>query len=606
MKTYWRILSYIRPYGGQVASHAVFTVLAVLFSGVSFTLLQPLLKLLFLQEGVAVVPPPAEFSFDVQYMLDWLNYYVAQLMVENTKMQALLFIVALVVGMNLLGNVFNYFSTFFVNRIRTGVVADLREELFGKLTTLQLAYVEGERKGDLMTRLTSDVKELEQSVVVSFQSLFRDPFTILFYLVVMIMFSWQLTLFILVLLPVSAVVIAKITRSLRKDATTSQGIFSHMMSVIEETISGIRIIKAFNGEAFVRRIFNRYNEEYKHLHQRQHNRSTMAGPVSEILGVTTVGFILWYGGSLVFKGQLDASGFIVFILIFSQILKPAKGLSNALSNVNKGIASGDRLFSLADTPITIFDKPDARPISDFRHSICFEGVSFSYVEGEPVLRNIELELKKGSITALVGPSGCGKTTLAELIPRFYDPTHGRVTIDGTDLRDLQVRELRSLIAIVTQDPILFNASIYQNIAFGMADVQEEDVIAAARSANAHEFIMELPQGYQTNVGDRGGLLSGGQRQRISIARALLKNPPILILDEATSALDTASEKIVQDALFRLMQHRTSLIIAHRLSTIQEADRILVMERGRIISQGTHEELVNTAGLYKELYVHQSL
>ncbi|MEX0968483.1 MAG: ABC transporter ATP-binding protein [Bacteroidia bacterium] len=610
MRIYWRILRYVRPYKGAIATHALFTVLAVIFGSFSIAMLQPVLKLLFSGENLTDIAARApEYEFSVKYLLKYINFRIANLVEDGTiesRTNALLIIIGSVVTLNILGNVFSYFSVYFIGNIRTWTVEGIRSDLFNRLKGLQVSYFETGKKGDIMTRLTSDVNEVESSVAVTFESVLRDPLTIIAFMYLMFDFSWKLTLFIFVLLPLSAVLIGFIARSLKRDAFRSQEVFSSIMSLIDETVSGIRIIKAFNAENYISRIFHRYNSGYGKLHRKQWHKRMLAPPISEIMGVLTVALILWFGGQLVFQGTMDAEGFIVYIFFFIQILKPAKSLSGALSHIYKGIASGERIFNLMDTEVTIKDKPAASGVSDFKQSLRFNNLSFYYYKNEYVLRNIDLEIPKGKMYALVGPSGCGKTTLAEMLPRFYDPVEGSVTLDGADLRDLKVKDLRELIAIVTQEPILFNDSIYNNIAFGMHPVTEDQVMEAAKAANAHGFISETENGYRTMIGDRGALLSGGQRQRISIARAILKNPPILILDEATSALDTASEKIVQDALFRLMQHRTSLVIAHRLSTVQDADCIIAMDRGRIVEKGTHNELIAKDGLYKQLYSLQQV
>lgn len=601
MKTFWRILSYARPFKVQIGSHALFTILAVIFGGLSLTLLKPLLDLLFFEDKVTEQLQSApEFAFSVDYLINFISYNMAEIIAENGKTRGLLYILAIVIVLNLAGNVFRYLSVYFISILRTGVIESMRNDTFKKVIRLQIAYFEGERKGNIMTRLTSDLTEVEHSVIITFESLLREPLTIIFFIFLMISFSWQLTIFIFVLLPVSAFAIALITRSLKRHAHQSQREFDSMMSVLDETISGMRIIKAFNAQGYINSIFTKYNQKYSRLNLKQMHRRTMAGPVSEILGVITVAGIIWFGGNLVFSGRMEPGGFIVFIFLFVQLLKPAKNLSSAYGNIHKGIASGDRIFALQDASLTIFNKPDAKRLKNFTDKIEYRDLNFSYTD-EPVLKNINLTIEKGKIVALVGPSGCGKTTLAELLPRFYDPVEGAVLIDGHDLRDLAVEDLRGLIAVVTQEPILFNDTIANNIAFGLSDVKEEDIVAAAKAANAHDFVMKMANGYDTLIGDRGTLLSGGQRQRLSIARALLQNPPILILDEATSALDTASEKIVQDALQHLMQNRTSLVIAHRLSTVQDADEIIVLDKGRIRERGTHQQLLAQEGIYKNLH-----
>ncbi|MGZ5282908.1 MAG: ABC transporter ATP-binding protein, partial [Bacteroidia bacterium] len=494
-------------------------------------------------------------------------------------------------------------SSYNLGTIRTKVVEDLRESVFAKLLGHQVSYVENERRGDLMSRVTSDVTEVEHSVVITFESIIRDPFNIVYVLTLMVMESWQLTLFIFIVLPLSGLIISKITKSLKKDATETQHTFGQIMSTVDETIGGVRVIKAFRAESYIKSIFDKFNQKYSALTRLQWHKKALVPIFSESAMVAVLGMTMWYGGNLIYAGEMEASIFIAYIGYFFLLSRPAKGISQAFGNIYKGIASGERLFNLMDAPQTIVDAPDAKPVKHFSEGIYMRNVWFAYGK-EPVLKNINLNIEKGKTYALVGPSGSGKSTLAELLLRFYDPTQGEILLDGQDLRTLKMNDVRNLMAVVTQEPILFNDTIYNNIAFGLPHVTETDVIEAAQAANAHNFIMETENGYQTFVGDRGGLLSGGQRQRISIARALLKNPAILILDEATSALDTSSEKIVQEALNKLMENRTSVVIAHRLSTIQNADEIIVLERGEVIEQGSHSELIARNGLYRSLYYSQ--
>lgn len=602
MNTYLRILAYIKPYYGKAILHALFAILGVVATGFALSLLDPVLNLLF--TGEEAKGDPSQTNFALNFNKEF-NEYILQYIEKGSKKSALAFSIIVIVAVNVLGNLFRYLSNVFMAYIRTAVIKDLRSNLFEKIKSLHVSYFDGERKGDIITRMTSDVTEVERSVVKTFQSLIKAPFTILFFLGLMIAFSWQLTLFIFAVLPISALVITLIAKSLRKDAYNTQNMLSWIMSVIEEMVSGIRVIKAFNAEAYIRRIFGNYNHLYsKHL-RRQFYKQQLVRPFSEAIGVITIGIILWYGGQLVFDGHLNASGFLVYIFYFQQIMQPAKTISSAFGNINRGIASGGRLFNLMDTPLSIREKPDAKPMKTFQDQIEFRDVAFYYTH-ENVLADINLTIPKGRIFALVGPSGSGKTTLAEMLPRFYDPTEGQLLIDGINAKDYQIASLRSHIGLVTQDPILFNDTIFNNIAFGMKGVTEAQVIDAAKAAHAHEFIVEADNGYYTEIGDRGVMLSGGQRQRLSIARAILKNPPIMILDEATSALDTTSEKKVQEALHQLMQNRTSLIIAHRLSTIQEADQIVVLDKGSIVQQGTHNELINEDGMYHALYEMQQL
>lgn len=602
MNIYWRILKFTKPYGWQVVFHTLFAIIAVFATGIALSLLDPVLNLLFTEKKDATSLNTEQFSLKFNEIF---NQYIAGIIEEQGKVQALAISIGFIVGINLIGNVFKYLSAIFMAIIRTGVIRDIRTRLFEVIKSLPVGYFEGERKGNIISRMTSDVNEVEKSVVVTFQSLIRAPITILFFLFLMFSYSWQLTLFIFAVLPITALIITTLAKSLRKDAYNTQDMMAWIMSVLDEVISGVKIIKAFNAEKYIAKVFGGYNEKYSYHLRRQFFKQRLVPPFSEAMGVITVGLILWFGGRLVFEGELRASGFLVYIFYFQQIMNPAKNISNAFGNIYRGIASGERLFNVMDAPGTKKEQHGGEPLEDFKSSIEFDHVSFSYSK-DRVLKDVSLKIPKGKAYALVGPSGSGKTTMAEMIPRFYEATQGHLYIDGIDARDYDLFSLREQIGLVTQDPILFNDTIFKNIAFGMEEVTEEEVIEAAKSANAHDFIMECEEGYQTSIGDRGVLLSGGQRQRLSIARAILKNPPIMILDEATSALDTSSEKIVQEALSRLMKNRTTVIIAHRLSTIQEADQIVVLEKGNIVQVGNHAELIEQDGLYRHLYELQQL
>lgn len=601
MKTYFRLLAYVKPYWGQVILHALFSILAVVAVGLALSLLSPVLNLLFQGQGYNV-SDAQDFAFDFN---NYFNSHISNLIAQEGKIQALLFSIIVIVCVNIVGNIFRYFGSFFMSTIRTKVVEDLRTKLFNKIKILQVGYFEGERKGDLLTRMTADVNEIEKSVVITFQNLIREPFTVLFFIFLMMRISVNLTLFVFAVLPISAIFISFISKSLKRSAISTQEMLSWITVVIDEFASGIRVVKAFNAEKFIGKVFGKYNERYSYHLKQQFHRQQLVPPFSETMGVITIGLILWFGGRLVFNGQFIASDFLTFIFFFQQIMKPAKNISVAFSDINRGIASGERIFKLMDARLTILEKPDAIAKEDFTDKIEFHHVSFSYTK-ENVLEDINLKIHKGSVVALVGPSGSGKTTLGELILRFYDPVEGNITIDGIDIKNLKIHDLRELIGLVTQEAILFNDTIYNNIAFGMQHISEDEVHKAAKAAHAHDFIMQTDDGYNTIIGDRGVLLSGGQRQRLSIARAILKNPPILILDEATSALDTSSERIVQDALYKLMKNRTSIVIAHRLSTIQEADEIIVLENGKIVQKGSHADLISQEGLYYNLHKMQQL
>lgn len=602
MQTYLRILAFVKPYKKAIALYILLALLAVITTSFAIALLDPVLSLLFSGSNAGDQLSSNQFNLDIK---TYFNDFIAGYLEEGNRVDALGVAIATIVTINILGNILRYLSNLMMAYLRTKTLEDLRGYFFQKVNNLQVSYFEGERNGDLMARMTSDIYEVDKSIVVTFRSLIRDPFTILVFMGLMFAFSWKLTLFIFLVLPLSAGVITLITRSLKRDAFRTQDKLSHIMSAVEEFAGGIRVIKAFNGESYIQRIFGHYNSLYSRYARRQFYKQGLIKPFSETMGIITVGLILWFGGRLVFDGVINASGFITYIFYFQRIMQPAKSISSAFGNLNRGIASANRIFRVIDVPVTITEKPGAFPVHHFYDRIQFHSVSFAYTE-EWVLKNINLNIRKGEVVALVGPSGSGKTTLAEMLPRFYDPTEGCITLDGYDLKDYQIHPLRSLIGLVTQDPILFNDTIYNNIAFGIKEAKPDDVAEAAKAANAHDFILEADHGYQTQIGDRGVLLSGGQRQRLSIARAILKNPPIMILDEATSALDTSSEKMVQDALQRLMRDRTSLVIAHRLSTIQEADQIVVLDQGEITEQGTHNRLLQQDGLYHSLYRMQQL
>jgi len=606
MKTYLRIIGYVRPYKDKIVFYILFTVLSVVLSTLALYMLRPVMDMLFNPEKVtnAIKNPPV-FSFDPSTLIQWVQYHAAVVTLNAGKSAALLYATLVVVFLNLSGNVFKFLSARALGTIRTRVVEDLRRSAYDKLIIQEVAYLENRRKGDIVSRVTSDITEVEYSVVITFESIIRDPLGIIWVLALMISMSWQLTLFIFLVLPVSSLIIARISKTLKRDAKDTQGIYGRIMSMVDETVSGMRIIKAFHAEKYIANIFDVFNRRYSRLSRQQWHKKALVPIFSESAMVGVVGLTLWFGGNQVYHNQMSAATFISYLSMFYLLLSPIKSLSSAFGGIYKGLASGERIFELMDTTVTIKDSPDAVVVSGFNNSIEIKNVSFAYVK-ENVLKGINLTIEKGKIIALVGPSGGGKSTLAELLLRFYDPTAGEVLLDGIDLRNIKLESLRGLTAVVTQDPILFNDTIYNNVAFGMPYVTKEDVEQAAKAANAHDFIMETESGYDTNIGDRGGLLSGGQRQRLSIARAILKNPAILVLDEATSALDTSSEKIVQDALYRLMEHRTSVVIAHRLSTIQDADEIIVIDKGHIAERGTHQELINKNGLYTTLYQLQQL
>lgn len=605
MKNYLNLLKYVKAYKGYALLNISCNILSVIFSLFSLTMVAPFLNVLFGQETNYQHVP---WSFSVKAILGNFNYFLSQFIAEHGKLEALEMIAGIVVVMFFLKNLFRYLGMYFMSPIRNGVVRDLRNKMYEKVLLLPLTYFSEERKGDLMSRMTSDVQEIEWSIMQSLEVIFREPLTVVLFLTTMVLMSMQLSLFVFVLLPVAGLIIGQIGKSLRRTSAKSQAMMGQLLANIEETLGGLRIIKAFTAELFSIRKFQKLNDEYKRLMVHLYRKRDLSAPLSEFLGAVVLVTVMYFGGRLVLKeASLEPSIFIAFIAIFSQLIPPAKAFSEAYSNVQKGLASADRINKILDAEITIRDSEHPLQITDFNHSIEFRNVSFAYHKGGSgwVLKDIQLKIEKGKTIALVGQSGSGKTTLVDLVPRFYDLENGNILVDGEDIKRYKLTDLRKLMGIVTQESILFNDTVRNNIAFGMDHATEEDVVSAAKIANAHDFIMEMPQQYQTNIGDRGGKMSGGQRQRISIARAILKNPPILILDEATSALDTESERLVQDALIKLMKNRTTLVIAHRLSTIQHADEIIVMQRGEIIERGKHDVLLSKNGVYKKLYDLQS-
>jgi len=569
-------------------------------------MLIPLLNVLFKQTPSKIAEKPEEFSFTPDYLLDSFNYHFTSIIDQHGEKQALVFVCIIVLSSVLLTNVFRYLSSIISARIRLDVVKYLRMDVYNKVSHMHLGFFSSERKGDLISRITNDVQEVEASVLNSPKALLREPATIIFYFVALFIISYKLTFFTLLILPLAGGALGYIVKKLKRKAVQSQESLGRIVNILDETLGGMRIIKAFNARDYVEGKVDQETDYYRKVNLSYSYRRELGSPVSEFLGVGIVTVILYVGGSLVLDAEssLSASEFIAYLAIFSQIISPAKAFSQGISGVQKGIASGNRIFKVVDAVPAIQNMPGAKPVESFNESLEFDNVSFAY-EKEPVLKNVSLKVSKGNTIALVGPSGGGKSTLADLIPRFYDPVEGAVKIDGKPIKEYEIDSVRKLMGIVTQESILFNDSIFNNIAFGIEDAKEEDVINAAKIANAHDFIMELEDGYNTNIGDRGLKLSGGQRQRVSIARAVMKNPPILILDEATSALDSESERLVQGALSNLMKNRTSIVIAHRLSTIQHADEIIVIQNGEIMERGTHDELVAKKGMYKKLSAMQN-
>ena len=606
MKNLSKIFKYIIPYWGLALLNVICNILSVVFSLFSLTMVLPFLKILFAKDNSDIPVVKPEFALNTESVTKLLNYEIGLLIKTGGKLDALLFVCLLVVVMVFLKNLFRYLGMFYLAPIRNGVVRDIRNAMLNKILILPLSYYTEQRKGDIMSRMTSDVQEVEWSIMSSLEMIFREPISILAFLISLLVISPQLTLFVLILLPIAGFLIGRIGKSLKRTSTKVQIQMGNILSTVEETISGLRIIKAFNAINYTNVKFRNINEQYTKLGIRLYRKRDLASPLSEFLGTLVIVIVLWFGGKLVLNSSssLSPEALILYLIVFSQMLPPAKSFSAAFYNIQKGAASADRIHQILDAEERIVEKENAISKTDFNDKIEYRAVSFTY-EKEPVLKNINLIVPKGKSIALVGPSGGGKSTMVDLLPRFYDCTQGEILIDGIPAKDLVIKDLRGLMGIVTQESILFNDTVFNNIAFGMTDVTEEQVIEAAKIANAHEFIVQMEEGYQTNIGDRGSKLSGGQRQRLSIARAVLKNPPIMILDEATSALDTESEKLVQDALYKLMKNRTSVVIAHRLSTIQHADEIVVIQQGEIVERGNHLELLELNGVYKRLCDMQS-
>ncbi len=605
MKTYLRLLSYAVSIRKYVFPYFSFSLLASLFGILNFTLLIPLLNVLFNQASTnqaalyRVIPA---FSLSPSYFSFLFNHYFYGALEAYGRLGALQYACAAIMISVILANIFRYLSQRVLKTVEADMIASLRQAVFARAIRLDLSYFSEQRKGNLMSRLTTDVQEVENSIGRAFTATFKELFTLIMFFVFLASMSRKLTLFSLIILPLSGGVIATITRRLRRAAGEVQQHLSGLISLLDETFGAMRVVKAFRAERVMDARFQEGNDRYRNSLLRMVFRQELTSPVSESLGVLVVTGILLYGGSLVISGdgELSASTFIAFIATFSQVMRPAKAIADAFSGIQRGVASADRIIEILDTESEIKVEEPVQNLLSFQDKIRFENVGFSYINGRSVLKSVSFDIPKGKTIALVGASGGGKSTLADLLPRFYDPTTGQITVDGIPLKHIPLEDLRALMGIVTQESVLFNDTIFNNIAFG-TDATLEAVIEAAKIANAHEFIEGSADGYQTVIGDRGSKLSGGQRQRLSIARAVLKNPPILILDEATSALDNESEKMVQLALGNLMKNRTVLVIAHRLSTIQHADQILVVDKGEIVERGTHTELLaNPKGVYTKL------
>ena len=606
MQYFKQIIHYARPYISYAGLNVFFNILYALFSALAFVSFIPMLDVLFQQTNTNPPQPQYNGLSDIKnYIQDLLNYQVAQLLAEDVD-KTLIFVIGLVLVLFFLKNLFNYFALCFIAFLRNVVLKDLRNSLYKKVISLPVGYFTEQRKGDLMARMASDVLEIQTSFLSVLELLIREPLTIIFTLLVMFNISWPLTLFVVIFIPTSGIIISIIGKQLRKKSDLVQKEQGQILSIIDETINGQKVIKTFNAtERFISRFAASTQRFFKFSNALVH-RNNLAAPTSEFLGIAIIGVLLWFGGRMVLLEQsLDGTTFIVFMGLAYNILTPAKGISKALFSIRKGDAAAARVVEILTTDNPLKDHPKAENKNSFERDIVFENVTFSYGNG-PVVKDFSLTIKKGETIALVGHSGSGKTTIANLLNRFYDINSGALLVDGTPINKIKKESLYSLIGVVTQEAILFNDSVENNLKLGQPTATEEQVITAAKAAYAHQFIQELPEGYKANIGESGSKLSGGQKQRLSIARAVLKNPQILILDEATSALDTTSEKSVQQALENLMKKRTSLVIAHRLSTIQKADRILVLDKGAIVESGSHDELLKKGKVYKSWVALQKL
>lgn len=605
--TYFKqIFAFAKPYYHFIALNIVFNIFYALFSALSFVAMIPMLDVLFGQTQKITSPPQYSGLGELDdYLIQKLNYILSSAM-ERDPLNGLLLSIGLILVLFFLKNIFNYFALFFMTFLRNGVLKDLRNQMYEKILDLPIGFFSEKKKGDTIARLTSDVLEIQHSFLSIIEILVREPLTIIFTLAMMFNINAKLSLFVLLFIPLSGLIISQIGKALKKQSDKVQKEQGYFLSIIEETLSGLAVIKAFYAEKQFNERFNASTQRYFDFNNKLINRQKLASPLSEFLGIGVIGALLWYGGKMVLVDQsLSGTVFISFMLLAYNILTPAKNISKAAYTIKKGDAAAERILGLLHTPITISEVEQPKTLQNFTQQISFENIDFSYSK-KPLLTHFNLSIEKGTTVALVGESGSGKTTLANLLNRFYDPNKGTITIDGIDIKQLSKQNLRSLIGIVTQDPILFNDTVANNLKLGRPHASDEEMIAAAKVANAHQFIEQLPKGYETNIGDGGGKLSGGQKQRLSIARAVLKDPAILVLDEATSALDSSSEKLVQDALEKLMKNRTSLVIAHRLSTIQKANRIVVMDAGKILETGSHKTLMEAQGAYAKLVELQQL
>ena len=599
MKKYARIIKYLTSYKTNIVLYFVLSVLSIVFSLVSFSGLPVFLNIIFRKGNIETVKPKSVFD-----VLKYINYELGQFMQnygEHGPVMALGLICSIIIVAVFFKNLFFYLSFYVLSPIKMSIITRLRAEIYNKLLQLPIGYFTDQRKGDVMSRMTNDIAEIELSVVGTLEGLIKDPLNVIILLVALIWISPALSLFLFVFLPITAFIIGRISRSLKKQSNISAIKLGELLSVLDETLGGLRVIKAFNAERLLRNKFMATNDALFYIRNKIQIRRDLASPLSEFLGVLVLCGILWFGGRLVLMhtASLQPDGFIMYIVLFTQIIQPSKSLSTSFYNMQKGSAAIGRIEEILQAPVKVDSNDNGKQITAFNHSIEFRNVSFSY-EDHVILNNINLTIEKGKTVALVGSSGAGKSTLADLIPRFHDVSSGELLLDGVNIRDYSLHSVRSLMGIVTQEPILFNDTIASNIALGVEHASIDKITDAAMIANAHDYITHKEEGYDTNIGDRGSKLSGGERQRLTIARAVLKNPPILILDEATSSLDTESERLVQDAINNMMQNRTSIVIAHRLSTIRHADEIIVLKKGEIVERGNHDQLMEQNGFYRKL------